>query len=174
MAAIDGISLLIVAFSTLHGAWRGFTRLALGLCLWTVAFMAAMRFHTPMAEWTGHYVASPLGAQAVAVLVILIGVIVVGGMASAGLVRVVRATPLDGPDRLLGGAFGLARGAVVVVVLFTVASLLLQPIDLQALENNSRLTPYIQSGASGLRSYLPDFDLKGVARKLSTGHDASF
>ena len=49
MAAIDGISLLIVAFSTLHGVWRGFTRLALGLCLWTVAFMAAMRFHTPMA-----------------------------------------------------------------------------------------------------------------------------
>ena len=51
MAAIDAISLTILALSTLHGLWRGFTQLALGLLRWVVAFMLAFRFQIGTASF---------------------------------------------------------------------------------------------------------------------------
>ncbi|MBO1326099.1 CvpA family protein [Acetobacter sp. TBRC 12305] len=173
MAPLDGISLAIMACSVAHGFWRGFTRLALGLSMWVLAFMAALRFHTVLMGVVGRYVSSPLVAQVVAFVLVLLGVVLAGGLVSAMIVRVIRATPLDGPDRLLGAAFGVVRGALFVVVGFLVAQWVLQPQDLQALVDGSRLTPYIQSGVAQVQPYLPDFDVKRVAPKPSTGHDAS-
>ncbi|MCI2007633.1 MAG: CvpA family protein [Acetobacter peroxydans] len=173
MAAIDGIALALITLSVLHGLWRGLTRAALGIVVWTLAGLAALRFNPPLTHWAQTYITSPTGARAAAFLGVLLVAALAGGLLSARIVQVVRATPLDGPDRLLGGVFGLARGALIVVLGYMLAHWVLQPQDMQALEKGSRLTPYIQAAARGLQTYMADFSAKGVAPSPSTGHDAN-
>lgn len=173
MAAIDALSLIIVALSTLHGLWRGFTQQALGLIAWVVAGMLALRLHGVLVPWLGQFIHATWGVQLASFALVLLGALVVGYLLVALVVRVVRATPLDGLDRMLGALFGVARGACVVVLLFMAGEWLLQPEDMAAIEANGRLTPYIRSAATYIHPYLAEFDAKGVAPKRSTGHDAT-
>lgn len=173
MAAIDALSLIIVALSTLHGMWRGFTQLALGLLSWALAFVLAFRFHTVPTPWLAQFIHPPIGLQLASFALVLLFFLVAGYLLAAAIVRLVRATPLDGLDRTLGGLFGLARGVCVVVLLFMAGQWLLQPEDMEAIEANGRLTPYIRSATTYIQPYLAEFDAKGVAPKRSTGHDAT-
>ncbi|CEF53427.1 CvpA family protein [Acetobacter ghanensis] len=173
MAAIDAISLIIVALSTLHGLWRGFTQQALGLLSWAVAILLAFRFHAVPVPWLSRFIHSPTGLQLASFALVLLFFLVAGYLLAAAIVRMVRATPLDGLDRTLGGLFGIARGACVVVLLFMAGQWLLQPEDMAAIEANGRLTPYIRAAATHIHPYLVEFDAKGVAPKRSTGHDAT-
>ncbi|MDE7547778.1 CvpA family protein [Acetobacter fabarum] len=173
MATIDAISLIIVALSSLHGLWRGFTQLALGLLSWAVACVLAFRFHTVPVPWLGRFIHSPTGLQLASFALVLLFFLVAGYLLAALIVRLVRATPLDGLDRTLGGLFGLVRGMCVVVLLFMTGQWLLQPEDMEAIETNGRLTPYIRAAITYIHPYLAEFDAKGVAPKRSTGHDAT-
>ncbi|MCP1202943.1 MULTISPECIES: CvpA family protein [Acetobacter] len=173
MAAIDALSLLIIGLSALHGAWRGFTRHALGFVSWGIAIVLALRFHAAFLPFVQRFITSPTGAQIGSFALLLLGVLCAGYVLSAAIVRIVKATPLDALDRLLGLLFGIVRGMFLVVVLFMAAQWLLQPQDMAALTEDSRLTPYIRLGASHIQPYLPDLSAKGVARNPSTGHDAT-
>ena len=173
MAAIDAISLTILALSTLHGLWRGFTQLALGLLSWVVAFVLAFRFHAVPVPWLARFIHSPTVLQLASFAVVLLFFLVAGYLLAALVVRLVRATPLDGLDRTLGGLFGLVRGSCVVVLLFMAGQWLLEPSDMEAIEANGRLTPYIRAAATYIHPYLAEFDAKGVAPKRPTGHDAT-
>lgn len=66
-----------------------------------------LRFNPSLTQWAQTYITSPTGARAAAFLGVLLVAALAGGLLSARIVQVVRATPLDGPDRLLGGVFGL-------------------------------------------------------------------
>lgn len=173
MAAIDIITLVIVGLSALHGLWRGFTRQALGLGGWIVAIVLACRFYPALVPWTHGYLSNLLASEAAAFVLVLIGLLMAATMLSAFIVRLVHLAALGGLDRLLGCGFGAIRGGLLVILLFMVAQWLMQPEDMLRLEKNGRLTPYIQLGAAYIQPLLPDFDAKGVAQKLATGHDAN-
>ncbi len=173
MAAIDAITLIIITLSTLHGLWRGFTQQALGLISWIVAIMLALRFHNLLTPWVGQFIHAAWGVQLAALALVLLGALVVGYLLAALVVRMVRATPLDGLDRLLGGLMRAGIDACVVVLLFMTGQWLLQPEDMAAIEANGRLTPYIRAATTYIHPYLAEFDAKGVAPNRPTGHDAT-
>ena len=173
MAILDGITLVLIALSTLHGLWRGFTQQALGLGGWILAVMLACRYYAQLMPWTRSFIHDHLGADIAAFVGLLIIMLVVVSLLVNVIVRMVQATALGGLDRTLGGIFGLIRGSFLVVVFFLAAQWLLLPEDVQSLEENSRLTPYIEHGATVLRPFLPDFGVKGLAPERSTGHDAT-
>ena len=154
MEAIDGIALTVLVLSTLFGVWRGFTHISLNLCLWVLVSIAIARFRVPVAAWIGQYTTSPILAQITSSFAILIGVIIIGSFLSARIVRMVRATPMSGPDRLLGGVLGFIFGGTCVVVLFSIITFT-QHTTLQKLGSSSQLAPFIQYGVNQLEQLAP-------------------
>lgn len=173
MAAIDIISLVIVGVSALHGLWRGFTRQALGLGGWILAILLACRFYAGLIPWTSSYLSNHLAAEAAAFIILLVGLLIAASVLSSFIVRLVHLTALSGLDRTLGCGFGAIRGGLLVILLFMAAQWFMTPEDMTSLEENGRLTPYIRLGTTYIQPFLPVFDAKGVARNLSTGHDAN-
>lgn len=118
------LSLLAVLFlSVVVGLWRGFVLEVLALAGWVAAYFAA-QWLAPM--WSQHL---PIGApgsavnHAAAFVLAFIAALILWGLGSRVLRMLVNATPLKAPDRLLGAAFGLMRGVLLLLVLAMVLPL---------------------------------------------------
>jgi membrane protein required for colicin V production len=120
---VDLAMLGVLLLSLGLGLWRGFVLEAMALVGWVVAYFAAQWLaptwapHLPLGEPGSNmnYAAS----FAVAFVAVLIG----WGLASRVLRLLVNATPLRGADRVLGAAFGLLRGVLLLMVLATLVAL---------------------------------------------------
>ena len=110
----------VVAFSALVGIWRGFTFELLSLGGWFAAYVAA--------RWLQPWAASelPIGEpgsllnHGAAFACVFIVALIVWGFIARGLSALVKKTPLSPVDRLLGGAFGVLRAGIVLLVFATV------------------------------------------------------
>jgi membrane protein required for colicin V production len=146
-----GVGLLL---SMLVGVWRGLLKEMLSLMGWVVAYFAA--------QWWGPKAGAfvPVG-EAGTRLNVLAGMMVVfvavwlGWAVLTWAVReIVRASGLGGTDRLLGGVFGLMRGMLVALVVYTLVSM--TPMRQWAPWTESRAIPWLQVVVEGLRPVLPD------------------
>ncbi len=123
LGVIDWALLGVLFISVCVGFVRGFVFECLSLAGWVVAWFAA--------QWAAPYLAPhlPVGAQgsalkfgaAFALCFLLAGVI--WGLLAKLVRALVHATPLSVPDRLLGGAFGVLRGGVLLLAVATVVAL---------------------------------------------------
>lgn len=113
MIWIDYALLGILALSALVGLFRGFVKEALSLAVWALAIWAAWNFSALIAPSLSGYVSDPVLRLWAARGVMLVGVLVLGGLATALLSYLTDRSGLTGTDRLLGGLFGLARGAIL-------------------------------------------------------------
>lgn len=123
MSVLDLIVLLVLLLAVVRGLMRGMVDSLFSLAAWILAFAAG--------KW-GAAFAAPLlpvavetpairyfAAFAVIFLVVLIGVLLVGHV----LGKLVEGAGLGGPDRVLGGVVGLAKGLVILVGLTLAAGL---------------------------------------------------
>jgi membrane protein required for colicin V production len=123
---VDWMLLTVIAVSVALGLMRGFVLEALGLLGWVVAWFAAQWAAPPLApriaEWG---MGEPGGAlpHAAAFLAVFLLALVVWMLFARVLRAVVHATPLSLPDRILGGGFGVLRGAVLLLALAMVVAL---------------------------------------------------
>jgi membrane protein required for colicin V production len=120
---IDWSLLVVLAASVVVGLVRGFVFECLSLAGWIVAWFAA--------QWTAPMLAPhlPIGAAgsalnlAAALALCFIAAIVVWTLLARLIRLLLHATPLSFPDRLLGGGFGLLRGAVLLLAVAAVVGL---------------------------------------------------
>ena len=115
MTAIDYAVLLIFAVSVLLGVMRGFVREVLSLLAWVLAFWGAEMF-SPALSGLLAILGAPL-RMLVAFAAIFLGVLIVAALAAKLLSGIVKRVGLGWMDGLLGSVFGLARGALIVLVL---------------------------------------------------------
>lgn len=113
----DLMILAIILLSGLLSIQRGFMREALSLVTWVAAFIIARLFTPSLSLMLTEYIATPSLRIASAFILLFIATLLVGALLSRVMVMLVTATGLTATDRILGMGFGLARGAVVVVVL---------------------------------------------------------
>jgi len=150
----DYAILAVIAISITVGALRGFIREVFSLLVWAAAFLLAYHFAGDVAALMERSVTLPSARIAMGFTGIFIAVLLVGGLVNYLLGRLVETTGLSGTDRLLGGAFGAARGLALVLVLLLVAGLTPLPADPWWQESRAiaRLMPLVEWAAS----YLPD------------------
>ncbi|HEY1610907.1 MAG TPA: CvpA family protein [Paraburkholderia sp.] len=152
--AFDYAVMAVIALSALRGAWRGFIGEIFGLIGWIVAFIVACRYVDHLvplipANWPG----GALTQWLIAFALIVIGVVLVAGVANALITRLVTASGLSGVDRSLGLMFGLVRGVVLVLILVVLGGL--TELPKQEFWRNALLRPYADQGVRELKPLLP-------------------
>nr|WP_246387592.1 CvpA family protein [Chiayiivirga flava] len=153
MTWVDIVLLAILGLSALVGLWRGFVVEVMSLAVWAAAFWLAFAFGDDVAALFEQAVQSPSARLFLGYAVLFIGALIVGGLATWLMGKLVQSTGLSGTDRLLGLGFGLLRGAALCCVLVLLFGFTPMPQD--AWWRESRVLPGFQSGAEWLRGWLP-------------------
>ncbi len=153
MTPVDYIIAAAVGLSVLFGAVRGFLRESVALLGWLVGLWLAWRYAHVVKPYLGGTLADTELQAWVARIVVLISVVIVSWLVGSLLNYLVQRSGLTlGVDRLLGGLFGLVRGAVIVgfVVMLGEAA------ELRGEDwwRESKLLPFGQEMASVLRGYV--------------------
>lgn len=117
----DWTIIAIIAISSLFSLKRGFVREAISLVTWVAAFVIARMFSAPMVELLQPYIETPSLRLAAAFSSLFIITLIVGALIGQLVGMLVAATGLSATDRVLGIAFGAARGGLVVVLLVMMA-----------------------------------------------------
>ncbi|MEM5529958.1 CvpA family protein [Gammaproteobacteria bacterium AS21] len=113
----DWVILAILAISALFSLRRGFVKEALSLVTWVSAFIVARLFAEALALVLESYIATPSIRMAVAFGSLFVLMLIGGAIVANLFEMLISATGLSATDRILGMGFGIARGALVVVVL---------------------------------------------------------
>jgi membrane protein required for colicin V production len=120
MAWVDLFFLGLWLLSAAVGFWRGLFFEVMSLVGWVVAYVVAV--------WASPVVAPhvPLGTpggalnQLTSFIATFVATLIFWALLSRLFRMLLRATPLSLVDRLLGGIFGLARGLILALAVFTV------------------------------------------------------
>lgn len=163
MEYVDYAILGIIAISILVGAIRGFIKEAFSLAVWAAAFLVAFQYSGALALQLESHIELPSARTALAFAGLFIGVLLVGGLLTFLVGKMVEKTGLSGTDRLLGGVFGGVRGVVLIVALMLVAGLTPLPRDpwWQTSYFVQRLMPLAEWSAQ----FLPDSILEYMVLK---------
>ena len=134
--AVAGVFAVSLAF----GAWRGLVREVISILGWVIAFLAANLLAGPLGPAMPQVIPTPELRVAAAYLAVFIGSLIVTSLAGLLLSKIVRAVGLGGLDRMLGAAFGAARGLLIVLAAALLAGL-----------TSTSRQPYWRDSASGPR-----------------------
>jgi membrane protein required for colicin V production len=158
MTWVDLVALAVLAVSALLAFMRGLVREVLGIGAWIGAGAAAyfgLPLARPQAEaWFGHaYWVDPATFAAIFVVTLIVLMIVAHVIG-----RAVRTSPLGGLDRTLGLLFGLARGAVLLILAYIVAGMVV-PVDRwpKPVQQARSLTPAFDGARWAVRQLPVDY-----------------
>jgi membrane protein required for colicin V production len=164
MNLTDYLVILAVIASAVVGAWRGLLREAVALAAWVIALFLAWHFSDLIAPHLGGLMSDsgvrPWAARVIIVLLVLL----LGAGVGAALRRFVRLSIFSGMDRLLGFAFGLLRGLVLLGVFVILGQLL--RLQEEQWWRHSMLIPYGESMANGLRMLVGEERVRRAAGEL--------
>jgi membrane protein required for colicin V production len=133
------------------GFWRGFVKEALSLLTLLVAIWLAWRFAALVEPKLSNWAADQEVRIWIARGVIFALVLVVGALASWVARQLIRHTGLTGVDRMLGGAFGFARGVLIVGLLVLALDFL--DLDQDGWWQSARFRPYAEQVAAAVKKY---------------------
>jgi membrane protein required for colicin V production len=127
---VDWAITVVVGLSTLLSLWRGFVREAVSLAGWVAAFVIANMFAVEMSTFLAQWIVNVTGRYVTAYAILFAGTLVMAGLLGKLGTQMVHVTGLTLLDRLLGTAFGFARGIIVVLVLVYLLRQLAPPQNL--------------------------------------------
>jgi membrane protein required for colicin V production len=160
---LDVLLLLVIAGSIAAGFWKGFARTAVGFAAAVLAIFCALWLYRTMGFWLRPYIVSKPAANATGFLIVYAAITTLGAIAGWLLAKFFRSKQLSWLDRLLGGAFGLIRGAfsAAIAVLVLMA---FEPAPLARPIVESRLVPCFAGAAHVLAAAAPDEVRDGFRR----------
>jgi membrane protein required for colicin V production len=150
MVLTDYLIIAAILLSAIVGALRGFLREAVALGAWIVALFLAWHFSDLIEPHLGGLLGDSEIRPWAARLIIIVLVLLLGAAIGALLAHFVRLSIFSGMDRLLGFAFGLLRGFLLLGVFVILGQLL--RLSGESWWRHSLLIPYGESVANGLRS----------------------
>jgi membrane protein required for colicin V production len=123
--SITDWALLGVLFASMVvGLWRGLVYEVLSLAGWVAAFFLAQWLATDVVAWVPFVQnAAPSVQYAVGYVLVFVGSLFVFALLSWLVKKLIESVGLRPVDRVLGGAFGLARGVVLLLALTVVLQL---------------------------------------------------
>lgn len=112
---VDWTLAILWLVSLLVGLWRGLVYELLSLAAWVMAWLVALNWGPELAARLPLNEASAAPRVALGYALAFMGTLLIGALLARLLRLLVAATPLRWLDRLLGGVFGAARGALLLL-----------------------------------------------------------
>lgn len=167
---VDALAIGLTLLSGVFALFRGFTREALQVGGWVVAFTITallLPYARPLAlEMTGSSVAAtPAAAGA-----LFVGTLIICSLITSQISGAVRKSPLSMLDRSLGFGFGLARGVLLVCLAYIGMLLISDPKDVEKTVSHAKTGQLIAMGADGLLSLLPEKTMVALEIKDDVDH----
>jgi membrane protein required for colicin V production len=150
MILTDYLVILAILLSAVVGALRGFLRESIALGAWIIALFLAWHFADVIEPHLGGLLSDPTVRPWAARAILIVLVLLLGAATGAILAHFVRLSIFSGMDRLLGFAFGLLRGFVLLGVFVILGQLL--RLQGESWWRHSLMIPYGESMANGLRT----------------------
>ena len=151
MTPVDYLIVLVLVVSAGVGFWRGFVKEALALLTLLVAIWLAWRFATLVEPKLSNWAADQDVRIWIARGIIFALALIVGALVSWLARQLIRHTGLSGVDRMLGAAFGFARGVLIVGLLVLALDFL--DLDQDGWWQSARFRPYAEQVAAAVKKY---------------------
>jgi len=151
MTPVDYVIVLVLVVSAGVGFWRGFVKEALSLLTLLVAIWLAWRFSALIEPKLSNWAADQDVRVWIARGLIFAIALIVGGLVSWAARQLIRHTGLSGIDRMLGVAFGVARGVLIVGLLVLALDFL--DLDQDGWWQSARFRPYAEQVAAAVKKY---------------------
>ena len=153
MVALDWFFAVVLVLSLLLGAWRGLVFEMLSLAAWVAAFFLAQWFAADVAQWLPMMgAAEPLRYAAGFLLTFMVAAFV-GGLVAVFVKKLVTSAGLAPVDRVLGSAFGLVRGFVLLLAVAVVVAM--TPFKSSIWWNESVGAGFLGVALKGLKPLVP-------------------
>ena len=123
MAPLDWVFIAIMAASLLLGAWRGLVYEVISVAGWIAAFILAQMFAPQMAAMLPMGQAPEVARYAAGFVLVFIAVVVAAGLLAWLTKNLVQAVGLRPVARVLGAAFGILRGALLLMAIAIVVNM---------------------------------------------------
>ena len=165
---LDMMLIAILAVSIVASFAKGFTREVIGLVAAVAALLCGSWFYRIAGDVVRPWVGSREVANLCGFLLIVAAVIVLGWLVSLLVSRMMKAVGLSWLDRLLGLAFGVARGVIVCVAVITAIVAFAPGADAKTPPQavvQSTVAPYIIDAAHVLTLAAPKELRDGFARR---------
>lgn len=156
MTWVDGVILAVLAVSALLALLRGLVHEVLGIAAWAGAVVAALLLRPEVTPLLEPHVDPPWLADALATGGVFLAVLIPLKLIVAAIARRVQDSMLGGTDRLLGLAFGAARGAALVAAAYILGGMVLPATDRWPEPvRDARSLPLVVDTATWMVSLLP-------------------
>lgn len=136
----DWVIVTVIGISSLISIKRGFVNEAISLAVWGLAFFVAVAFHERLAVLLQPFIDVASLRYMVAFGALLVATLIIGSMIKYLLGELVKVTGLSGSDRILGTAFGLSRGVIVVMAILILLPMAF-PVEQDSWWQESSLIP---------------------------------
>lgn len=113
----DWVILGIVVVSSLFGLMRGLIKEALSVANWIIAVLIAATYQDPLASLLAQHIETPSLRQIIAFSSLFFVTLLIGALVNYLIGEMIKMSGLSAVNRILGMAFGLVRGLVVVMAL---------------------------------------------------------
>jgi membrane protein required for colicin V production len=123
MVLTDWVLLAALLLSVLLGLWRGLVYEVLSVAGWVAAFVLAQALAEDAGAWLPMDGLSPPLRLAAGFVLVFVAVAFAAGLGAWLVQKLVASVGLRPVDRVLGGAFGLVRGLVILLALALVVSM---------------------------------------------------
>ncbi len=153
MTGFDYAVLVVFGLSSLLGFWRGVASELLGLAAWVAALFAARWWGGTVAELLPRALSEPVWRQLAGFVAVFVATLLLFSLLRLLFSRLLRAVGLGLADRLLGAVFGVARGALVVLVLVLVGGMTALPRQTWWAE--ALLAPPLETAVLAMKPWLP-------------------
>ena len=120
MTGFDIAVLILIALGAITGFMRGFVQEVFALAAWVLALVAIRTLHTPLTAGLVAYVGTESGASVLAFALLLLVPYAIVKLLSDRLGSASRNSVIGPIDRVIGFGFGAIKGAVIVVMGFSV------------------------------------------------------
>lgn len=111
----DTVVLFILFLFSLLGIIRGFVKELLSVFSWILCIVVAYMYYGSLAIYVQAYLPGDFLPFIVAFVIIFATGLLIMSIISKWLSKIVKESPLDGLDRLLGCLFGLTKGIIMIV-----------------------------------------------------------
>ena len=153
MTVVDVVVIFVIFLSAFFSLIRGFVKEAISLATWIIAIWLAATFAPKLAAVLPNSIESEAVRQALGFGVLFVLTLIVGAIVNTLVNQVVKKTGLSSADRIFGVAFGILRGALIIIVFVVIGGM--TPLPDAEWWQSSILLQWFESAAIVIQEYIP-------------------